>query len=245
MKRHCRHSRGQVEQGQLSFIKNSPVSRGRPRSPGAGRCLTLQEPPPAALAHVDVVVVVAEQSHHRRVPVAALAQRPGDRAGRRSPRTSMPDSVTRCQTVGPDNAADTLSTSQHIENDIRFSQLGQPYGRIPRITREDPGMSENLRLVFSKPPEGLSGDEYNRWIEEAATFVDVDQLCLSSAVRFLLHAGDNSLSGAGPGDPCRRPRAGTAGGVRRRPGGSGRGARRSVPARRTPAGSLRELGQGA
>ena len=37
--------------------------------------------PPAALAHVDVVVV-AEQPHHRPVALAAPDQRPGDRAGR-------------------------------------------------------------------------------------------------------------------------------------------------------------------
>jgi len=69
MKRHCRHSRGEAEQGQLSFIKNSPVSRGRARSPDVGRRLTPREPPPARLAD-QLVVVMAQLAQGGQAVVA-------------------------------------------------------------------------------------------------------------------------------------------------------------------------------
>src|SRR5262245_6887213 len=42
-------------------------------------------------------------------------------------------------------------------NDIRFSQ--------PPPSTGGPPMTENLHLVFSKPPEAISDEEYNRWYD--------------------------------------------------------------------------------
>jgi 5-methyltetrahydropteroyltriglutamate--homocysteine methyltransferase len=49
-------------------------------------------------------------------------------------------------------------------------------------------MSENLHLVFSKPPGA------KRRIEEASKFVDIDQLCLSPQCGFSSTMEGNSLS---------------------------------------------------
>jgi hypothetical protein len=98
-------------------------------------------PPLTALAHV-AIVIVAEQAHHRRVPVAALHQRPGDHTGR--PVTVDTDVRLGHQVPG--------------RRTRRSGVAGQPFLQHRRNARRSlavPGAAQPLAVVGEEPSVGV------------------------------------------------------------------------------------------